>query len=469
MRSPHNAGRLCLSLSLISAITLMAAGCGTSGNAALSSGGSSGSNTGEAFVIGTDTPVAAVTSFQVQIESINAIDANGNSTPLLAWVPVVDFARYNGLQTLLDMNNVPAGTYTSISVTFGKAILGFLQQNPNEAPTVNSMSATLSTSTVQQTLSTPLVVSQTGPVGIHLDFDLNKSIQVDGSGQITGVVNPTLDIKAIGPSAPEGFIDEFDAAVLSVDQSKQSFVIQGPHGLRYTVNVNSQTDWDGNENLSDLSTSSIVQVSGTIDRADSTIDANEVAILSQNGFYAGGQVTFVLPSTGPATTFEFFVRGFLPTTTGLLDGQIAKVDLTGDEKYFIYWMRNPLTEFLFNSSALLPGQSIAIGGPASGAANSFTVTCKRVVLRDWGFNGTIVPNSVKDDGSFQMNVTGFAGQLVSSPVTVYALGPVGFRYGLSGMSQLSTTTGQIRVVGLLLKNPTNGQSVLLAHYIDLMN
>jgi len=37
--------------------------------------------------------------------------------------PTVDFARYNGLQTLLDMNDVPIGTYTSVSITLGAATM----------------------------------------------------------------------------------------------------------------------------------------------------------------------------------------------------------------------------------------------------------------------------------------------------------------------------------------------------------
>jgi hypothetical protein len=455
------------SLGALVVLTLIATGCGTTDGP--SSGGSgNSSNTGEAFVIGTDAPVASVVSFQVQVQSIDAIDANGNSTPLLSGTPTVDFARYNGLQTLLDMNDVPAGTYDSISVTFGTATIGYLQTQAGAAPTIQTEPATLTTSTVQTTLDNPLVVTQTGPVGIRLDFDLYKSIQVDGSGQITGMVTPTLNIKAVEPSDAGGYIDEFDSAVVSVNPQGQSFVIQGPHGRQFTVQVNGQTEWDNNEGLGDLTTSSIVQISGTIDRADSTIDADEVAILSQDGFYAGGQVTYVQStSSGTASSFDLYVRGLLPTTTGLTLGQIAQVDLSGNEKYFIYWMHNPLTEFLFNSSDLVPGQSVAIGGPASGATNAQAVTCKRVVLRHWGYNGTIVPGSVSSNGTFQMNVTGFAGLLVPGTVTVYTVPGTSWRYGLSGMSDLSASTS-IRVVGLLLRDPTSGQLVLLAHYVDLL-
>ena len=82
----------------------------TSGNPSANTG----TSTGSAFVIGTDAPVASVVSFNATIQSINAIDANNNSVPLVSGSPTVDFARYNGLQTLLDMNDVPADTYTQI-------------------------------------------------------------------------------------------------------------------------------------------------------------------------------------------------------------------------------------------------------------------------------------------------------------------------------------------------------------------
>ena len=110
----------------------------------------------------------------------------------------------------------------------------------------------------------------------------------------------------------------------------------------------------------------------------------------------------------------------LPTTTGIALGQIAQVNLSGNEKFFIYRWHNPLTEFLFNSSQLLPGQHVTVGGPATGAANPQAVTVNRVVLRHWGFNGTVVANSVSTAaGSFQMQIDGFAGLLVPQMVTVY--------------------------------------------------
>jgi hypothetical protein len=453
-----------LTLFLLSGGALAVTGC-TGGM--VTSGSSSGAQTGSAFVVGTDAPATAVTSFSVQIMGIDAINSSGTSVPLMSGQPTVDFARFNGLQTLLDMNDVPAGTYNSVTISLGAGTIGYLNTSGSGAPTIATEPATFTTTSVNVNLNKPLVVQQGGsPAGLRVDFDLRKSIQVDSSGNITGSVDPTFNINAVANGDGGGYIDTFVAGVVSVDANSQSFVVQGPHGENFTIDVNGQTEWDGDASLSSLNTSSIVEVSGTIDHADQTLDADEVAVLSDTGFYAAGQVTYVTPASGPATSFDLYVRGLLPTNTGLTLGQIAQVNLTGNEKFYIYWMHNPFTEFLFNSSAMVAGQHVAIGGPASGASNPNAVTVERVHLRNWGFNGTIVPSSQSaGSATFQMKVNGFAGVLIPETITVYLADHTDFRYGLGAWSDL-TDGANIRVVGLLLKNPTTGQVVLLARHVD---
>jgi hypothetical protein len=412
--------------------------------------------------------MASVTSFAVQILAVNAIEANGTTVSLVSGTPTVDFARFNGLQTLLDMNDVPAGSYTGVSITLGAATISYLNTS-GAVPTVTTENATLTQSTVTYSVATPIVIAQAEPAGLHLDFDLRKSILLDSNGQITGQVKPTFNVSAVGPGDSGAYIDEFDAAVVSVNNSAQSFVVQGPHGRQFTIDITGNTLWDNTESLSSLTTSSIVQISGQLDKLDATIDADEVAILSQNGFYADGQVSYVTPSTGAATSFDMYVRGILPTTTGLTLGQIAQVNLTGQENFFIYRMHNTLTQFLFNSSSLLPGQAVAIGGPATGATNPLAVSVKRVVLRHWGYNGTVVAGSINAaTNTFQMQVNGFAGLLIPQTVTVYVSSNTTFRDGLTALSTV-TASSNVRVVGLLVKDPVSGQTVLLARYVDLLN
>ena len=120
-------------------------------------------------------------------------------------------------------------------------------------------------STINATLATPLTVAQNGsPVGIRMDFDLAKSIQVSG-GQITGSVTPTFNIGAVGPSDSGAYIDaEFDAGKVSGKTRRRSpSRFRGRTAATLTVNVNGNTEWDNNnESLSLLSTSSIVSISG---------------------------------------------------------------------------------------------------------------------------------------------------------------------------------------------------------------
>lgn len=450
-------------LGLISLAALLAAGCSSMSNTLA---GNTGGRTAQAFVIGTDAPAANVVSFTATLESVDAIDSNGNSVPLISGTPSVDFARFNGLQTLLDVDNVAPGTYVSVSITLGPSVsIGYLDTS-SSPPTIKSTTMSVSTTPIVIKLNNPVVLTQTSSGGLRVDFDLNQSIQ-ETNGQITGVT-PTFDVKGVHPDDDGAHIDEFTGSVTNVDSTNQQFTLVGPHGRQFTVSVNGQTEWDGDASLSNI-LNTIVQISGKLDRVEATIDADEVAILSKDGFFASGQITFVNPpppTLGNADSFDLYVRSLEPTTTGVKLGQLATVKLTGNENYYIYWMHNPLTQFLFNRASLVAGQAVSIGGPASGAADATNVTVKRVVLRQWGFEGTIVPGSVNSDaGTFQMQVNGFAGVLIPTPVTVYVGQDTDFRDGFTSMSDVSASV-RIRVVGLLLKNAATGQIVLLSRHVD---
>jgi len=67
-----------------------------------------------------------------------------------------------------------------------------------------------------------------------------------------------------------------------------------------------------------------------------------------------------------------------------------------------------------------------------------------------------------------MQVTGFAGLLVPQTVTVYVSGDTTFRDGLNALSSLSASEN-VRVVGLLVKDPVSGSTMLLARYVDELN
>jgi hypothetical protein len=455
------------------ALVALASGCG---------GGSSTSTTtttpqsGSVFVNGTDAPLPSVVSFQVDITGMTVSDGTNPPVSVLNGTQTVDFARLNGLHTLLDLNTIPAGSYTSVNVTLANPQIGYLnvtnpQTTPPTRPTVTMLNGTttpavtLTQSSVTIPLSSPLMVNAGDIIGLSFDFDLRQSIQVDQNGQFTGVVNPTLDLKAITPSDSDAYIDEFDAGVLNTGTN--SFMIQGPHGHQFTVNVNDQTEWENGEGLSNLTSTSIVEISGTLDRTSGAILADTVAILSQDSFFAGGLITFVDPATGAANDFDLYVRNVLPAGTGFQSGQISTINLTGNEKFFVYWWHLKFPSLFFDSSLMVPGQHVSVGGPFSNGA----VTVKRVVLRHEGHTGTWVVGSTDVGAStFQFNSNGLAGVLFNGPVTVFCTPFTVFKGGLTGLGSLTGNAAiNLRVVGLVLKDPISGQPVFVAHSVEQLN
>jgi Domain of unknown function (DUF4382)/Domain of unknown function (DUF5666) len=466
-----------LALLPVTAALLVATGCG---NGSVNSMTQQYSGpTGPAFLVGTDAPLAAVVSFQVTFQDVELTNGSSTTGTLVKGTPTVDFARYNGLQTLVDMNDVPAGTYTGVTFVLGSGKVGYLSSSGGSEPTIETANAAFSSTTITETFAKPLVVgTKTPPVGVRMDFDLAQSIPVDSNGQIevdssgNVMVTPTIDVSTVTRTDPGAHIDVLKGSVVSGPTGTTepaSFMIQTPHGEQLTINTSATTEWDGDASLSMLNSNSVVEVAGSLDAASQTLDADEVAIITDSNFYATGLVTYVTPSIGQATNLDFYTRSVEPSSLADVPlGGITHVDITGKEKYGIYWMHNAFSQLLFNASALTPGQQIEVGGtdaeasPSTGSA----ITVNRIHLQNWGYVGTIVKGSQNSgQGTFQMQITGFAGQVVPSTVTVY-LGPFSdFRYGFGAFNDLSNGA-KIRVVGLLLKNSTNGNLVLLARHID---
>ncbi len=457
----------------IAALGVGMTGCG--GGTSSPAGSTTTSESGQVFVSGTDAPLPSVLSFEVDITGMTVSDGTNPPVSVLNGTQTVDFARLNGLHTLLDLNTIPAGSYSSVTVTMANPQIAYMnvttpQTTPPTRPTISTLNtmtspaASLTQSSVTVNLASPLVVSANEVIGLSFDFDLKDSLAVDGNRQITGAVNPTVSIKAVTPDNNDAYIDDFVAGVTTI--ATNSFTILGPHGHTFTVNVNDQTEWEGSGSITDLTSTSIVELSGTLDRTSGAILADTVAIVSQDKFWAGGLITYVDPTSGTANDFDLYVRSVLPTGTGFTSGEISTIDLTGNENYFIYFWHNKFTNLLFNSSLLVPGQHISIAGPLSNGA----VTVKRVVLRAEGHTGSWVVGSTNTGaGTFQFNSNGVAGVLFNGPITVYCTPFTKFKGGLTGLGSITGTAAlNLRVVGLVLRDPISGQAVFVAHSVEQM-
>jgi len=437
-------------------------------------GSSSGSNPGNpdsqasVFTIGTDAPLPSVISCQIMVTGVTLNNGMSN-VPVLTTPQVVDFAQLSGLHQLLDLNAVPTGTYSSATVTLASPVIGFIDTTQNP-PAISTINGSLTQSTVTVNLASPFTLNTADLVGLRMEFDLRQSLQTDGNGQVTGVVNPVFHMQLLDATDSEVSIDDFAAGVVGVTNDS-TFVVQGPKGRQWTVQTNDSTIFDDPSiPVSSFTTNTIVLVSGELDPVSKDIDASEIEVLSNDKFLLAGLFTSIRPPSGPATQADLYVRAELPDINGIQDGQITTLSLNGSEAYKIANISNPITTLLFNNSALVPGQSVGIGGKLVTTNGVPTLTVHRVVLRRQGQQGPWVPGSTVvesgNNGSFQFTDNWTAGVLLPNPLTVLTTNTTNF-VNLSGLSALTGSQPiPLNVVGFVLLDPQTNTPVMVARRVE---
>jgi hypothetical protein len=450
-------------VSLFAALLLSSCGGG-------SSSPSTSNGQASVFTVGTDAPLPSIVSCQLMVTGITIFNGTTNVS-VLSTPQIVDFAQFNGLHQLLDLNAVPNGTYTSATVTIASPVIGYINVNPPNPPTASTINGTLSVSSVTVNFPQPFVLDASDLVGLRMEFDLRQSLQVDGNGQVTGVVNPVFEMNLLNATDAGVSIDDFHAGVIGVTGAN-TFTVQGPHGRQWQVTTNDSTVFDDPDiPMSSFTTNTIVSLTGTIDPVSHAIDASEVEVISNDKFFLGGLLTYVNPaSPQPATQADIYVREELPAISGISDGQIETLSLNGSERYRIGNINLPLTTLLFSNTLLAPGQRVDIGGPLTTSNGTETLTVHRVILRRQGQSGSWVSGSTivqsGNAGSFQLTDDWTAGILLPAPLTVLTTNDTNF-INLTGLGALSGPGPiQIRVVGFILINQANGQPVMVARSVE---
>jgi Domain of unknown function (DUF5666)/Domain of unknown function (DUF4382) len=444
---------------------------------ALSSCGGTNSTTtpqvGQAsiYTVGTDAPLPSVISCEVNVTGIS-LNYGGTPVSVLAQPAIVDFAQLSGLHQLLDLTAVPTGTYTSATITIASPVIGYINTSVTP-PTISTINGTLTQSTITVNFERPVVVTNADLFGLRMEFDLRQSLQTDQNGQVTGMVNPVFEVAILNATDAQVSIDDFHGGVVGVTGAN-TFTIQGPHGRQWTVDTSASTVLDDpTAPISSFTTSTIVEVSGTLDPVTHDIVATEVEVVSNDDFFLGGLFTNIRPTPGAATQADLYVRDELPAINGISDGQIETLSLNGSENYLIEHINLPLTTLIFNNSELAAGQRVGIGGDLVTTNGVTTLTVHRVVLKRQGQAGTWVPGSTvvqnNNAGTFQLNDNWTAGVLLPSPLTVMTTNDTNF-VNLSGLSALQGTMAlPIRVVGFVLVNQATGQPVMVARSVEQLS
>ncbi len=441
---------------LFALLAAMAAtiGCGgastSNSNTNLSQTGS-----GAVYVTGEDAPLASVVSFQL---TLNSVTLNGqNNKPQVVTNTTVDFARLIGLRSPLAFNTVPADTYSSATITVSNPVIGYVDMTQNP-PALNNINGTLPATpfTVTVNFPKPMVVSSNGLAGLRMELDIRQTVAVDGSGQVTGAVNPVFYVKATKASDPDGEVTDLEGGLVSVSTTNNSFVIQGPYGRQLTVFVNNSTQFNSGWSINNLAAPAFVAVQGAF-QADGSLMASGVEVVTTAQSFLSGRVLQVVNNgSGQAQQVTMWVGETGADLATDVD-TIQTVDISAVTQYDICFLDGPLANALFNDTSIEVGQRIFVGGSYAGGV----FTPSMISLRRQGLYGTFVPASVTvangNAGSFQITNNGLVGYAVGGPVTVNTFNGT-FFFNLTGLGQLQTTSTAIPLVtrGLLLKDPVSG-------------
>jgi Domain of unknown function (DUF4382) len=456
-----------LSLAGLLALALTFAGCN-----GVSNSSSTAQNKAQVFVTGEDAPVSSVVAFNITINSITL--NNGTTAAQVLSTPTsVDFGQLIGLRSLLGFNTVAPGTYTSATFIFAAnnpvPSVNYVDMTTNP-PSIGTATGTLSNPTVTVAFPTtaPLVVGSNGLAGLHMDFDLRQSLAMDGNGNLiinngTIAVTPVLDVMAVSASDALGQITEFIGNVVSVNTAGNSFVMQGPYGFQETIDVDTNTLYNGSNTLSSLMANGIVCVEGTV-QADGSILAAGVEQITTDKAFISGRILAVNP--GPVVTM--FVGEELGTSATIPSDSVYTVDLSQVSQYDICFIDNWFTNELFSASSLVVGQRIFVGGTYQ--SNAFSPDM--VSLRRQGVIGSLVANSVNivsgNQGNYQMQNDLLMSYSAGGPFNVYTGAQTVF-VNVNGLTGLQAAgTANLVSSGLVFYNPNTSKPVVLAGRVRVL-
>jgi hypothetical protein len=422
-----------------------------------------------------DTPPSnvAILFFEALITgaSLQPSDTTKPAVSVLSTPTEVEFGHLQTDTAFLSLTNVAPDTYSSLTLTFGNAVLTAVNRSTTAIgtcaassvceimPTISPMTATISSAAF------PITIDKNSVVGIRLDFNVDASVQADLS------INPTVTLKRLTQrdDSEEGMemeqIDEIDGQVTAVG-TNQFTLMNERSGQSFTIMVDTNTIFEDFQrsgctaspaNFSCVQTGQILDVDlsesgmGTMlaKRVEFEEDANKEAIK--------GTIT----SVDSTTQFHMVVYNEEPALGGVSEGspivvmigsnatfQVGSEELGEDGGFSIAGL------MFASASDLMVGQNVQIRpGTASTSGGVTTITTDLVRLWPSQITGQVGSPS-PTNGTFTLTNLSplFTGATPSvTMINVVTLSNMNFE-DFSGFSSL-TAGSNVSAKGLLFNTP----------------
>lgn len=441
--------------------------CG-GGNTTMSVSPNAGS--GSLTIFGGDAPLCNVVSYNVTITGATLTPQGGGAlvSVLSSGQSVtVDFAALMDFQTVLNFANVPAGTYSQITLTLANSQLTVLDVTKSP-PAPVSIPTTLGTSTVTVDISPALNVANAGAAGLEVDFKLLKSVQTDAQGQVTGTVNPVFQASPATPSSEHGLgeLDDLKGLVQSVTTSSTnpsftgSFTLQtrGGGGPTLTVNVTSTTEFEGVSGLSALAAGTFVEVEAFVDSSGNVV-AKKVEVEEQENAeqkraaFVGLVLSVTRDANGNATQFSMFVREHHPDMSNVVPlNSSLVVNIAHDTRFKTAAEGVNRAHLKFDPTTLGAGQSVVVHGEFQpGTPPSLNARAVFLRLQSILGNFSKLLNAGSDGKTGGFNLVPCSSIFQGQPISVLTFSQTAF----AGVADLNHLTPQPTLVvkGLIFFAP----------------
>jgi len=468
-------GRTWLTLALGVTFGFFLAGC----NSNSTSPSTSGAGMAPVSMTIHDTPPTGVSilSFEIDITgaSLQPSDSTQAAVSLMSAPDEIELEHLQTSSALVGSTNVPAGTYSSMAVTFANPRMTILNdtgatlnvggtscangQVCDVHPTLNQASVTLNSSPLF-----PMTLSATSGVTLALDFNINSSVQSDLS------VTPTVTVSSAN-SGMQGGNDnqeemELIGVVGTVDTSNESFTLQtGLNGQTDTILTTSNTEFGFEDagcaanDFSCLASGQVVKVEAQM--ANGQFTATEVDALALPNTAAVMGTVVSVNATG--SQFEMVLNDIQDsqdsTTLGL--GLPVTVTVGSNATFNIGVAGINLSGGLTFSgmSNLMVGQEVSVDvSGLSTSGSSVTLNTNQVTLEASEISGTIQSVNASGNTFVLANLSPLFTANGVTQILVQTDNNTQFE-NVTGIGSLSATQN-VSVSGVLLENGTSGAELL---------
>jgi hypothetical protein len=332
-------------------------------------------------VSGGDAPLCSILSFTVTITGMTlSSQAGGSAVSVLGQGNSVtlDFAALLDFTAVLSLSSLPAGTYSTLTVTLANPYINYLDTSKSP-PVVSTLTPTLSTLTVPISLSPALTVRGTGAASLSVDFNLLQSVLTNPTtGQLTGDVDPTFTATPLTTPGANGFttFDDLRGIVQSIATTSTnsaysgSFTLQPATGQALKVEVTSSTKFVGVTGLGSLTEGTFIEVQAFADANGNIVakgieaEEEEDATIGEAAFV--GLITSVTYSSGKATQFNLFVGEEDPDVSAQVPlRSVLSVSITSSTGFVASALGTNFTTLAFGATTLGPGQRVVVHGQLS--------------------------------------------------------------------------------------------------------